>query len=88
MQFNWKRSMPDSTPYNIQITLEEEIEIKKTKKTTYIFKEGKSDELVQHMSVKHGGFKTRTHCSGLTHIFNRYIDTQTSHVPHEAHIEM
>jgi hypothetical protein len=32
MQFNWKRSMPDSTPYNIQITLEEEIEIKKQRR--------------------------------------------------------
>jgi hypothetical protein len=43
--------MPDSTPYNIQITLEEEIEIKKKNRedNRYIFKEGKSDELVQHM---------------------------------------
>jgi hypothetical protein len=31
---------------------------------------------------------TIDHCSGLMHIFNRYIDTQASPVPDEAHIEM
>lgn len=40
------------------------------------------------MSLKHGGFINRAHCSGLTHILNRYIDTQASPAPHEVHIEM
>ena len=80
--------MHNSTPYNNQIILEENNEIKNAEQTTYNFEEGKMDELVRHVSLKHVGFITRAHCSGLTLIFNRYIDTQASPVPDEAHIEM